>query len=590
MGTERLASPRPFDPMDDASRVSGDVLSLGEAPDPATELVGRVVGGRYRVASVLGRGGMGVVYRAVHLELDQEVAIKVLPASYARDAETLRRFEREARTASRVRHPNVVTVFDLGRLDTGEPYLVMELLEGRDLEKVMADRGTLGLREVVDVMTPIAAAVDALHLEGVVHRDIKPSNVFFTKTKAMGEIVKLVDFGLAAVLSTQGTERLTRAGHVVGTAIYMAPEAARGDLSGPAGDVYSLAIVAYEMLTGLVPFDGQPMAVLMDKVARPAPRLSEITGRRYDETVEAVFAQALARDPGARPATATAFVEALGAALDAGASMPRPGVRSRPPPSDASPPSPSPRPDAAPPSSPSLPVSRGWRPAGAALSLLAIGVAGYLAWPRGAEVHEVAPSPAPPSTVVPAPSLVVDAPVEREALAPASSAEVAPPASSTSPASSSPAPSTARDRTRVHAEAPAPAPSIVTAAPDPTPVHEPTPAPDPPPAPPPAPADATEHASAPVESAAVSTDRSAALLRDAQAAMLHGQVATARDLYEEATQAAPRTAAGWRGLGLASERLGLGPEARRAYERYLELAPDARDAETVRERLARLSQ
>ncbi len=575
MATERLQSPRPHDPHDPA-RQSGDLeTSAGEdAPDPAEELLDRVIGARYRITRVIGRGGMGVVYQATHLELDQEVAIKVLPASFARDAETLKRFEREAKTASRVRHPNVVTVFDLGRLPSGEPYLVMELLDGHDLAQLMAQRGTLPLGDVVDILAPIAAAIDALHLEGVVHRDIKPSNIFFTKTKAMGEIVKLVDFGLAALHTNEGTERLTRVGHVVGTAVYMAPEAARGELSGPAGDVYALGVVAFEMLTAAAPFDGQPMAVLMDKVSEVAPSLTKVCGHRFPDSVEAVFATVLSRAPERRPKSAVAFVDALRHALRDHALMPATGLRSRPPPADAAT---VPPPKLAPSEERPLPGTGSrapWLVAGVLLACL-LGLAGWLALSGPAPTTVVAPLPVPAR---PEPSWVIDP--GPDAVPEASVVTAPAPASSTVGATPPPSVATTPRPTRVARDD--------RAATHETP-HETT-ATTPPPttqAPPPS---ATTIAASPTgpESEPSSTDRSADLLRRAQAAMLHGQIADARELYEEATQAAPRTAAAWRGLGLASERLGLAPEARRAYARYLELAPDARDAATVRERLEHL--
>ena len=553
--TERLEEPRPQDLSSADLRPSGDVMTTdGEgAPDPAEDLVDKVIGGgRYKIKGIIGRGGMGVVYSAMHLELDQEVAIKVLPASYARDAETLKRFEREAKTASRVRHPNVVTVFDLGRLDTGEPYLVMELLEGRDLAAVMVERGTLPLDEVVRILRPIAAAIDALHLEGVVHRDIKPGNIFFTKTKAQGEIVKLVDFGLAALHAADGTERLTRVGHVVGTAVYMAPEAARGSLSGPAGDVYALGVVAFELLTGMAPFDGQPMAVLMDKVSMVAPSLSTVTQRAFPASVEAAFAMVLARTPEQRPRDAVAFVDSLRDALRDKAAMPPAGIKSLPPgPMTSQPPT----------GETAIPGTslRGPAIGAAVLLLLMTSLGGWYLFGR-------APV-APPTSIVPTPAPATDLVIDPmpEAPPPTSAVEaIAPPAPVTTvaapdhPRAGHPRPTTVA------------APPITVAAPPPTTTV----------AAPPPPTSG--------ESEATSTDRSADLVHQAQAAMLHGQIANARELYEEATQAAPRMSAAWRGLGLASERLGLNPEARRAYERYLEIAPEARDAQTVRDRLSHL--
>jgi len=485
----------------------------------------------------------------MHLELDQEVAIKVLPASYARDAETLKRFEREAKTASRVRHPNVVTVFDLGRLDTGEPYLVMELLEGRDLAAVMAERGTLPLDEVVGILRPIAAAIDALHLEGVVHRDIKPGNIFFTKTKAQGEIVKLVDFGLAALHAADGTERLTRVGHVVGTAVYMAPEAARGSLSGPAGDVYALGVVAFELLTGMAPFDGQPMAVLMDKVSMVAPSLSTVTQRAFPASVEAAFAMVLARTPEQRPRDAVAFVDLLRDALRDMASMPPAGIKSY-----------APGPMTAQPPTGETPIPgtslRGPAIGAAVLLLLIMSLGGWYSFGRA----PVAPPPSIVPTPVPATDLVIDPPPEAPLTSVVEAIEPTPPPATTVAAPDHPRAGHPRPTTVAAEATTAPPPTTSVAAPPPT----------------------------SAESQATSTDRSADLVRQAQAAMLHGQIANARELYEEATQAAPRTSAAWRGLGLASERLGLNPEARRAYERYLEMAPDARDAQTVRDRLSHI--
>ncbi|MFO0684483.1 MAG: protein kinase [Sandaracinus sp.] len=579
MATERLQSPLPHDPLDplDAARQSGDLMTTNgdEAPDPAEELLDRVIGGRYRITRVIGRGGMGVVYQATHLELDQEVAIKVLPASFARDAETLKRFEREAKTASRVRHPNVVTVFDLGRLTSGEPYLVMELLDGHDLAQRMAQRGTLPLSEVVDILAPIAAAIDALHLEGVVHRDIKPSNIFFTRTKAMGEIVKLVDFGLAALHEREGSERLTRVGHVVGTAVYMAPEAARGELSGPAGDVYALGVVAFEMLTAAAPFDGQPMAVLMDKVSEVAPTLTRVSGQPFPDSVEAVFASVLQRAPDRRPKSAVAFVDALRHALRDHALMPAAGLRSRPPPpetaSTARPPSPPPS-DERP-----LPGARSRAPwiTAAVLLLGALGLGGWWALGSTPSTPIVTPLPSPPR---PEPSLLLD-PTSAPDPAPPPTEVTALPATTTAPATTSTA---SVDRTphptrvaRGEHDAARPPTTAVTTTTTTTPAAPPS-------------STTAAEATSTTGSGPSSTDRSADLVRQAQTAMLHGQIADARALYDEATRAAPRMAAAWRGLGLASERLGLSPEARRAYARYLELAPDARDAPTVRERLEHL--
>jgi serine/threonine protein kinase len=529
------------------------------ANEHAQQLIGQVIGGRYRVTGVIGQGGMGVVYGAMHLELEQPVAIKVLPAVYARDTETLKRFEQEAKTASRVKHANVVQVFDLGRLTTGEPYLAMELLDGSDLESVIQSGRTLSRSELFGILTPMAAALDALHKEKVVHRDVKPSNVFFARNSSGGETIKLVDFGLATLTAAgEGTERLTRVGHVVGTAVYMPPESARGALCEPSGDIYSLAVMAFELLVGSPPFDGQPMAVLMDKVTLRAPTLSKVSGQRYGADVEALFASALERDPARRPPTATDFVQRLERALANERPATGPTVVA------------SPRANAPPQTATDdLELPRQRRPllvGVGALALLLVAV-GFFAL-RGSPTEALPVAPSPTTPTLPAQAAVdIDVPetapepvveVAREPVAPVGSApsstSVREPRARVTPPSATPAP---QPPAETHTEA------RVRPAPE-----EPT----------------ITHAEVTPES----TDRSASLVREASSAMLHGEIPHARELYREATLAAPRNAAAWRGLGLASERLHLVPEARTAYERYLQIAPGAGDAETVRERLTRL--
>jgi eukaryotic-like serine/threonine-protein kinase len=548
--------------LEPSSNLTVASVDAATAPDPADQLIGQVIGGRYKVTRILGRGGMGVVYAGEHRELELQVAIKVLPTSFARDVETLKRFEREARTASRVRHPNVVTVFDLGRLDTGEPYLVMELLVGADLSEMVPEGTILALKDIVELLEPLGVALDVLHQQGVVHRDIKPSNIFFARDKRGVETMKLVDFGLAALHSHDSDARLTRVGQVVGTAIYMAPEAARGDLAGPAGDIYALGVLAFELLTGRPPFDGMPMTVILDKVSNVAPTLAQISGRPFDPRLEKVLASALARSPDQRPPTASAVVAAMRAVLDSGGA-----VRSDPPPPMPGSQRPPPPPRVlgametrdtmtdeltvvAPPTR--VPAIA----AVAAVLFVFVAVASGAVWYGGQTTPSPVPQPvlaAPEPAPAPAP---VAPPAPDLPTAPLEVPVVAAVPEDTTPRGRPvrPRPSTARTPT---AEA-----TVVEATV--APVAQPAP-------------DGTR-----------STDRTPALLRDASSAMLRGEIPHARELYREATLASPRNAAAWRGLGLACERLRLVPEARVAYTRYLELAPDARDASTVHERLDRL--
>ncbi|AKF10471.1 serine/threonine-protein kinase [Sandaracinus amylolyticus] len=538
-----------------------DDEELGEN-DPALAMIGRTVAARYRITSVLGRGGMGVVYAGVHLELERDVAIKVLPGVYARSAEAMKRFEREARTASRISHPNVVTIFDFGRLDSGEPYLVMERLTGRDLDMVLVERRRVDARELVKLLAQIGAALDAMHAQDVVHRDLKPSNVFY----AADGTVKLGDFGLAALATGKG-ERLTEHGTVVGTAEYMAPEAARGALVDARGDVYSLAAMAYELLCGALPFHGQPVQVLVDKVSQPAPSMLKASGLRFSEEVERVIARSLDRRPAARHASAGDFVRELTAALEASPvvvkdhSVP-PAPRERGDSTDAVPPPPQSR-------------GRAWIAAALLVALLGVGFGVWSVAGGGAETA-AASTPVPTIVVVPTVPLVPGPEVTAVTPPPVAAPPVEVP-SDPVVAPTVPSEPTSRGgtrRTAVTARSPeqvaatSGAPERITPAETAPPVRV-----DPPPDAPP-----REDGAA----------RAAELVREAQRALLRGEVPRARELYREATGAAPRDGAAWRGLGLASERMGLTPEAIQAYERYLRIAPSAGDADAIRERIARL--
>ena len=258
--------------------------------------------GAYRVVERIGRGGMATVYRAYHAGLDRYVAVKVLPDFFADDPAYRERFQQEARSIARLKHPNILEVFDFG-YDDGVAYLVMELVEGGTL----ADRigRPMDLREVVRLLEQLAGALDHAHTNGVLHRDIKPSNILL---HGDGTPV-LADFGLARMADS--LRRLTSSGTVMGTPEYMSPEQAADEPIGPASDIYSLAIVAYEMLTGRVPFGAAtPAAVLLSHVTKPMPATRELRGE-LSAHVEEVLRRALAKRPRDRFPTAAAFVTAL---------------------------------------------------------------------------------------------------------------------------------------------------------------------------------------------------------------------------------------------------------------------------------------
>ena len=258
--------------------------------------------GPYRVMERIGRGGMATVHRAYHPGLDRYVAIKVLPDFFAEDPEYRERFQQEARSVARLKHPNILEVFDFG-YEGGLAYLVLELVEGGTL----SDRvGTpMDLRQAVHTLEQLAGALDHAHANGILHRDIKPSNILLHKD---GTPV-LADFGLARMAGSM--RRLTSSGTVMGTPEYMSPEQAADETIGPASDIYSFAVVAYEMLTGRVPFGADtPAAVLLSHVTKPMPATRELQGE-LSAHIEEVLRKALAKRPEARFATAAAFVAAL---------------------------------------------------------------------------------------------------------------------------------------------------------------------------------------------------------------------------------------------------------------------------------------
>ncbi len=267
--------------------------------------IGSRIAERYEVLGKLGEGGMGVVYRARQLNLGREVAIKVLlPGDEG--PETLRRFEREARVASALKHPNVVEIYDVGEHE-GIVYLAMELLRGAPLRDLLGDRGEpLGLAIVLEIACALADALVAAHRINVVHRDLKPENIFLEQIADQATRVVVVDFGLAFIEGDDELGRMTKAGLVIGTPDYLSPEQAKGSDIGPASDVYSLGCVLYELLTGSVPFSGSQLSVLTQHLyvspAPPSARQPSLP-RELDELVVAM----LHKRPEERPGIAEVF-------------------------------------------------------------------------------------------------------------------------------------------------------------------------------------------------------------------------------------------------------------------------------------------
>jgi eukaryotic-like serine/threonine-protein kinase len=279
------------------------------SPSSALLRPGEVIGGRYRVESLLGRGGMGVVYGAIHELTQRRVALKLVDSEGADQAALHERFLSEARTAAAVRHPNVVDVLDMG-VHGGSPYLVMELLEGRSLDALLDEKQPLSLEQVLAWIFPVIGALASLHEAGIVHRDVKPSNIFLSHSGRGRPTVapKLLDFGLARALSDA---RLTRSGVVLGTPLYMAPEHAAGGQVGPPADVWSLGVVLFECVTGALPFTTTDRSALAAQIL--AGHVRSVRQARADvpPALAAVIDTALQRDLRVRHASMRAFAQAL---------------------------------------------------------------------------------------------------------------------------------------------------------------------------------------------------------------------------------------------------------------------------------------
>ena len=284
------------------------------AHDP---LIDHLVDGRYLVRSAIGVGAMGVVYDAVHVALERRVALKVLRPELAAEKDAIERMLREARAAASLGDPHVAAVHDVGWLVDGRPYLVMDRLVGESLALVIRRDAPMEPLRVLELLRGPAKALGEAHAHGIVHRDVKPENLIHVRDVSGEERLVLVDFGLAAFCEPgPAYARLTKVGIVVGTPDYMAPECIAEEPVTAACDVYGLACVAFEMLTGFPPFQmTNPIELLRVKAARDAPSLSAIAGVPFADEIETVLACGLARAVTARFENPVAFTNALAEAL-----------------------------------------------------------------------------------------------------------------------------------------------------------------------------------------------------------------------------------------------------------------------------------
>jgi serine/threonine-protein kinase len=273
---------------------------LSEPERPATNLAGTVLEGAYRLVRLKGEGGMGAVYEAIQLRLNKRVAVKLMARELASNQEALARFHREAEITSQLGHPHLVNVIDFGTAESGEPYLVMEYLEGEDLEHRLPKAGSLTIEAVVNIAKQVASALGAAHAKDVVHRDLKPANIFLMQVPGEPEFVKVLDFGISKVKAARA--KLTRATAVIGTPNYMSPEQAAGrvDETDHRADQWALACIVWEMLAGRTPFLADDVSPLFYQITNLPPEPLSKYVPDVPAEVEAVLLRALSKKPADR--------------------------------------------------------------------------------------------------------------------------------------------------------------------------------------------------------------------------------------------------------------------------------------------------
>jgi serine/threonine-protein kinase len=297
-------------------------VSTPSPPAPRRDLIGKTIGGKYFVRSVLGEGGMGTVFEAEHLTIGRSVAVKVLHPNQARKKNSVRRFHQEARAAGSIGHPNICEVYDLGTFDDGSPYLVMERLVGETLADRIGAEGGLPFEDVIEVLVQVLSGLVAAHEKGIVHRDIKPENVFLTKRVGCPPLVKLLDFGVSKMIIPPlgGGEEdldLTRTGMVMGTPYYMSPEQARGDRNLDVRvDLYACGVILYETLTGRRPYTAANYNALLLQILSTQPRPARDFRPALPSGFDAVLDTAMARNRDDRYPSAAAFQRDLQALRD----------------------------------------------------------------------------------------------------------------------------------------------------------------------------------------------------------------------------------------------------------------------------------
>ncbi|HEU4389204.1 MAG TPA: serine/threonine-protein kinase, partial [Blastocatellia bacterium] len=274
-------------------------------------MIGRVLAGRYRLLARLGNGGMGVVYKALHVRMNRLAAVKIMTSDLCRNSEFVARFHREAEMASYLDHPNAVAAYDFGEAEDGLLYLAMRFIDGQTLASIIDHAGALGLERAARIIRQIAAALDAAQRVGLIHRDLKPQNVMVSWRAGQSDWVEVVDFGAAKLVRVDPRLDLTRSGFVLGTPDYMSPEQVSGQELDSRSDLYSLGVLAYEMITGALPFEGStPQERMASRLYRPPLQFARVRpDLDLPAGVESVIRKALAGDRDERYSSAVEFAE-----------------------------------------------------------------------------------------------------------------------------------------------------------------------------------------------------------------------------------------------------------------------------------------
>jgi serine/threonine-protein kinase len=295
---------------------------------PQDPFIGRdILNGQFQILQKIGSGGMGAVYRALQPDMNRMVGVKILHPKLANRKDLVSRFRREARAMSQLSHPNTVKVFMFGELDDGSLYIIMEYLEGKNLNQSVRAEGPFSYERALPILILACGALEEAHRAGIIHRDLKPENLFLCQAAGMKDYPKLLDFGLAKVGERQmrpGSIILTQEGMVFGTPEFMSPEQAQGKTLTPGSDIYSLATILYEVLTGKLPFDAKNAMdyIQLHVTGRPIPLNQRVPGRTFPPLLEQIIDRALEKKPEDRFLSAADFAAAMQCVLQGMTELP----------------------------------------------------------------------------------------------------------------------------------------------------------------------------------------------------------------------------------------------------------------------------